>query len=33
MLARLVRKLGTQASRRMAMLENLRRDASIPKPA
>ena len=33
MLARLVRKLGTQASRRMAMLENLRRDASIPKLA
>ena len=31
MLARLVRRLGTQASRRMAMLENLRRDASIPK--
>ena len=33
MLARLVRKLGAQASRRMAMLENLRRDASIPKLA
>jgi DNA-binding MurR/RpiR family transcriptional regulator len=33
MLARLVRKLGGQASRRMAMLENLRRDASIPKLA
>ncbi len=33
MLARLVRKLGPQASGRMAMLENLRRDASIPKLA
>ncbi len=33
MLARLVRKLGAQAHRRMAMLENLRRDANIPKLA
>ena len=32
-LARLVRKLGAQAHRRMAMLENLRRDANIPKLA
>lgn len=31
MLARLVRKLGVQAHHRMAMLEDLRRDASIPK--
>lgn len=31
MLARLVRRLGTQASRRMAMLETLRHDASTPK--
>ena len=33
MLARLVRKFGAQASRRMAMLETLRRDASSPKLA
>lgn len=32
-LARLVRKLGAQAQSRMAMLETLRRDASIPKLA
>ena len=31
LLARLVRKLGAQANRRMAMLETLRRDASNPK--
>ena len=31
LLARLVRKLGAQANRRMALLETLRRDASIPK--
>lgn len=31
LLARLVRKLGPQANRRMAMLETLRRDASNPK--
>ncbi len=33
MLARLVRKFGAQASRRMAMLETLRRNASTPKLA
>jgi DNA-binding MurR/RpiR family transcriptional regulator len=31
LLARLVRKLGAQANRRMAMLETLRRDASNPR--
>jgi DNA-binding MurR/RpiR family transcriptional regulator len=31
LLARLVRRLGAQASRRMAMLETLRHDASTPK--
>jgi hypothetical protein len=33
MLARLVRSLGAQAQRRMALLETLRHDASIPKLA
>jgi DNA-binding MurR/RpiR family transcriptional regulator len=33
MLARLVRRLGAQAQRRMALLETLRHDASIPKLA